>query len=654
MKKVLKYFFILIFILIFTVQVDTVKAITTFEIDSQGNYYFDYETTDFDNYYSDMDGINSNLYRETLHNIISSGDIKVYTYSQVTDELKKIDEDINNKNNILCILTGRSMSKDSFGVGGTYGWNREHIWPKSHGFNSEGLAAYTDLHHLRAAEAYTNSTYHNDYDYGNADGGVSDAYGNTYYNKDNSPYGYPVYEPRDAAKGDIARMIMYMDIRYEGDSLSNNIDLSISSTNTSPSSGKGEIGLLETLIKWHEEDPVDDLERRRNDMVYLSQGNRNPFIDHPEYANYIYDANYDVLEEDEYRVLYYVNDGEIDYVDLNQYKYGDKVITPISPISSRYDYTFSHWETADGVKFNFETDKITETLKLYAKWEYTPLPVVEMLERMETKSALHLVYRNVETDNSMVIETTEIIPSATEGGSFTSKKNQILVYDEFLNYNKNDLQVTYETNNKTSVYVGKGKIRLYPGGGNGTAIKITGKDGNGAKIHDVNVTSNTKNNLKITIASDNSYAYIQNVSSNTSGDQIDITKISVSYYVDTISEEPVFDKIGIVFGTVFEKEFYDDLLVSGNEVLFGVKIDGVEYLVTPVLTLDGYKVSYEVITSSYSIVYKATVFVKVDGSYYYLKDTSHSVKTLSNLYLTDYINTDMVYEHRIALKFLNK
>ena len=46
MKKVLKYFFILIFILIFTVQVDSVKAVTTFEIDSQGNYYFDYETID--------------------------------------------------------------------------------------------------------------------------------------------------------------------------------------------------------------------------------------------------------------------------------------------------------------------------------------------------------------------------------------------------------------------------------------------------------------------------------------------------------------------------------------------------------------------------------------------------------------------------------
>jgi hypothetical protein len=88
-------------------------------------------------------------------------------------------------------------------------------------------------------------------------------------------------------KGDIARAIFYMEVRYEGDA--GEVDLEISEAYTSPSSSTGYLGILSTLMDWHEADAVDAAEQARNNTIYSSyQNNRNPFIDHPEYVNYIW------------------------------------------------------------------------------------------------------------------------------------------------------------------------------------------------------------------------------------------------------------------------------------------------------------------------------------------------------------------------------
>jgi endonuclease I len=91
------------------------------------------------------------------------------------------------------------------------------------------------------------------------------------------------FEPRDEVKGDVARMIFYMAVRYEG--FNGEIDLEINELvdNNAPN-----IGILSVLLQWHLDDPVDDLERTRNDLIFGYQGNRNPFIDHPEFANLIW------------------------------------------------------------------------------------------------------------------------------------------------------------------------------------------------------------------------------------------------------------------------------------------------------------------------------------------------------------------------------
>ena len=93
------------------------------------------------------------------------------------------------------------------------------------------------------------------------------------------------WEPRDSVKGDIARMLFYMAVRYEGDN--GEIDLELNekvNNNKDPYMGK-----LSVLLKWNEQDPVDDLERKRNEVIFTKyQHNRNPFIDHPEWVNKIW------------------------------------------------------------------------------------------------------------------------------------------------------------------------------------------------------------------------------------------------------------------------------------------------------------------------------------------------------------------------------
>ena len=94
------------------------------------------------------------------------------------------------------------------------------------------------------------------------------------------------FEPKDEVKGDVARMIFYMDVRYEGNDSSGTPDLSIANGMTS--TGQPLLGDLCTLLSWHLQDPVSDWERRRNNRIFEWQTNRNPFIDNSTWASDIY------------------------------------------------------------------------------------------------------------------------------------------------------------------------------------------------------------------------------------------------------------------------------------------------------------------------------------------------------------------------------
>lgn len=225
-------------------------------------------------YYDAAIGKTGAALKSALHNIID--DHTEISYSNVWTALRETDEDPNNSNNVILLYTGRSQSKFTNG-GNVNDWNREHVWAKSHGDFGTSMGAGTDLHHLRPTDVSVNGTRSN-LDFDNGGNEHSEASGN-YYDSDS-------WEPRDSVKGDVARMLFYMAVRYEGDSGEVDLELNNKVNNgTAPYHGK-----LSVLLQWHKQDPVDNFERTRNEIIYTDyQHNRNPFIDHPEWASAIWE-----------------------------------------------------------------------------------------------------------------------------------------------------------------------------------------------------------------------------------------------------------------------------------------------------------------------------------------------------------------------------
>lgn len=223
-------------------------------------------------YYAPAIGKTGTALRTSLHDIID-GNTKL-SYDQVWTALKDTDQDPNNTANVIELYTGRSISKSNNG-GGSGQWNREHVWAQSRGGFSTSAGPGTDLHHLRPEDVTVNSTRGNkDFDLGgSAVSGCSDCFSDA-----------DSFEPRDGVQGDVARMLFYMAIRYEGGDGFNNLEMS-----STVGSSSSQIGDLETLLAWNSADPVSTFEMRRNDRIHSAwQGNRNPFIDHPEWATSIW------------------------------------------------------------------------------------------------------------------------------------------------------------------------------------------------------------------------------------------------------------------------------------------------------------------------------------------------------------------------------
>ena len=225
------------------------------------------------NYYDGTAGLSGNALKSKLHTIID--DHTELSYSQVWDALRHTDEDPSNSNNVIEIYTGRSISKYNNG-GYVDQWNREHVWAKSHGDFGTSRGAGTDLHHLRPSDVSVNSSRSNlDFDNG----------GSYHHEATECRLDHDSFEPRDEVKGDVARMLFYMAVRYEGDS--GEVDLELTQT---VNNGKAPLhGKLSTLLQWHQQDPVSEWERNRNNIIYESyQGNRNPFIDYPQWVGEIW------------------------------------------------------------------------------------------------------------------------------------------------------------------------------------------------------------------------------------------------------------------------------------------------------------------------------------------------------------------------------
>jgi serine protease len=140
-------------------------------------------------------------------------------------------------------------------------------------------AAHIDLHHVFAADSTVNSSRGDkDFDKG----------GNPHHECDDCRTDRDSWEPPDEMKGDVARVMFYMAVRYEGNDSSGADDLEL--VNRVTDSRTPFLSVLSTLLEWHCADPACDAERRRNNVVYNWQGNRNPFVDRPEWEASVWNS----------------------------------------------------------------------------------------------------------------------------------------------------------------------------------------------------------------------------------------------------------------------------------------------------------------------------------------------------------------------------
>ncbi|MDD4069919.1 MAG: endonuclease [Candidatus Izemoplasmatales bacterium] len=226
----------------------------------------DYAFEIYMDYYFEAINLKGDLLRITLNNIISENFIPLL-YGDAIDILEESDVDPNNPDNVILVYPGDYGVSVPTGyssqISGYY-WNREHVWPQSRlgvnvSYTNDFPSKATDVHNLKPADGDENSSRSNDY-FDNID-------------TDNT------YEPNDNVKGDIARILFYMSTMY--------FDLNLNDNVNSASQDKT-MGVLSVLLLWNELDPVDDFERNRNEVIFKHQGNRNPFIDYPEFANLIW------------------------------------------------------------------------------------------------------------------------------------------------------------------------------------------------------------------------------------------------------------------------------------------------------------------------------------------------------------------------------
>ena len=230
-------------------------------------------------YYQSATGLVRAELKAALHQIIDDHVQFPYT-SGSTDTwniLRDSDQDPNNPENVVLIYNGASVNGAQEYNGGN-GWNREHVWPQSLGGFNTSTGPGSDCHNLRACHEWVNSTRSNlEFD----DGGspvTGEGLTNTF--KDSNSF-----EPNPVFKGDVARIIFYMAVRYEGGGSEPDLEI-----DDFTNGGTYSFGKLSTLLLWHALDPVDEFERRRNSRIASYQQNRNPFIDHPEYAEAIWGA----------------------------------------------------------------------------------------------------------------------------------------------------------------------------------------------------------------------------------------------------------------------------------------------------------------------------------------------------------------------------
>ncbi len=229
-------------------------------------------------YYNDVNlNLSGDALKSELGTKVTNTHTTFLTYTPgVWETLKQTDLDINDPSKVILLYgysdtdgnstTDRTRGVDNNG-GGSTDWNREHTYPKSLGnpnLGTEGPGA--DAHHLRPTDVQRNSS--------RGSRKFADGSGNS------GPTSQGHWYPGDEWKGDVARMMMYVYIRYSNRCLPTNVGVGTVSAN--------DANMLQLFLEWNAEDPVSQLELQRNPLLENIQGNRNPFIDNPAFATQIW------------------------------------------------------------------------------------------------------------------------------------------------------------------------------------------------------------------------------------------------------------------------------------------------------------------------------------------------------------------------------
>ena len=223
--------------------------------------------------------------RQALQNIIADpATVRAHTYADVIDILKEADQNPENSNEVWLVYSeeGRSKLDIQTGSNNTDKWNREHTFPRSRGgyfdIEEDEIADGIDVFWTSKADSLRHGNS-DAYALRAADASENSSRGNKHYGDYNGPTG-----TLGSFKGDVARSVLYMEIRYNGLQIINGFP-------ALESPAVGDLGDLETLLDWHRNDPPDDFEMNRNNVVYNWQKNRNPFIDQPLLVEYIWGTN---------------------------------------------------------------------------------------------------------------------------------------------------------------------------------------------------------------------------------------------------------------------------------------------------------------------------------------------------------------------------
>ena len=230
-------------------------------------------------YYGSLEGLSSSELKTAIHKLVRNF-TQVSSYNDLPRYFARTD-----------VHPGTSQWWDMYSSTVRYspsfsGLNREHSFPKSWWGGNTGVPAYVDLNHLYPSDAKANSAK------SNYPLGIVDRTEKLKFDNGVTTVGYPimgqgggcqyVFEPADEYKGDFARTYFYMVTCYQDFSWSYTYMV----TNGTYPTLNGWSQRL--LLQWNQDDPVSQKELDRNDVVYSIQNNRNPFIDHPELADYIW------------------------------------------------------------------------------------------------------------------------------------------------------------------------------------------------------------------------------------------------------------------------------------------------------------------------------------------------------------------------------